>query len=226
MEPSQAARLLTLCASFDRRTIGEADARAWALALADVAYDDAREAVVRHYATKREWIMPADVRSGVKAIRAERLEHFAYDPDPDESPRQYLARRRRQLAEVASGEGEPSQAPALTGGPHPSVAAALAGAFRRVPRKDAPPQGDAPSPHEPGDLSVECPDCHAPIGRRCRASLRGREQPRAHRRRRMLARGEELPDREAEARDVERRRETYLRQLQRMIPPEPEGGAP
>ncbi|MFK0297225.1 hypothetical protein ACIQU6_43090, partial [Streptomyces sp. NPDC090442] len=46
MTPADAAELLSLCAAFDRRTIGEADAHAWARALHDVPLDeDTRTAV-------------------------------------------------------------------------------------------------------------------------------------------------------------------------------------
>jgi hypothetical protein len=81
--------LLTLLAAYDRRTIGEGDVNAWMLAAGDLPYDDARHAVARHYRQSREWLMPADVRHLVKAVRDERLAaaplpqpppHLADDP--------------------------------------------------------------------------------------------------------------------------------------------------
>lgn len=85
--------LLTIAAGFDRRNIGEADSVAWHLALADVAYPDAQAAVVAHYRESREFIMPADVWTRVKAVRRERLAREvapAPDADPD-SPARYRA---------------------------------------------------------------------------------------------------------------------------------------
>lgn len=85
MNASEAAILLGLAAAYDRRTVGEADARAWADALDDIALEDAQDAVKRHYRTSTEWIMPAHVRKGVAAIARERRAELAAvrDPIPD-----------------------------------------------------------------------------------------------------------------------------------------------
>ena len=72
MTPAEAARVLTTAAAFDRRTIGEFDALAWAQALADISPDDAAQAVVRHYGRTTDWLMPAHVRTGVVEIERER----------------------------------------------------------------------------------------------------------------------------------------------------------
>lgn len=72
MTPGDMARVLTKCAAFDQRTIGEADVMAWYDAVGQLDYDDAMTAVSRHYATSTDRIMPAHLRTEVLAIRNER----------------------------------------------------------------------------------------------------------------------------------------------------------
>jgi hypothetical protein len=73
MKPSEAAMLLTKIAFFDRRTVGEADARAWAEALDGIGLDDAMAVATQHFQTSSEWLMPIHIINRVKAIRTERL---------------------------------------------------------------------------------------------------------------------------------------------------------
>lgn len=73
MTRDEAVIVLATCASYDRRTVGEADVTAWHDALDDIDGKDARQAVKDWYRDKRDWIMPADVRAGVKRIRADRI---------------------------------------------------------------------------------------------------------------------------------------------------------
>ena len=80
MQPADAAILLAKCAAFDNRTVGRADAEAWAEALDDVRLPDALAAVTVWYRDNRERIMPADVRRLVaearhNARRALRMDH-------------------------------------------------------------------------------------------------------------------------------------------------------
>lgn len=72
MNLPETARLLTMIAAFNNRTIGEADVIAWQSVLPDVPLEDAEEAVRRHYAENTEWLMPAHVRRLVRDIRTER----------------------------------------------------------------------------------------------------------------------------------------------------------
>jgi len=193
--PADAAELLTLAAAFDRRTVGEADARAWAAALNAMPLDDdAREAVARHYADTDRWLTPAHVRQQRAKIRAERIERANVFDDgrPDETPAQFLARRRALTAAVADGRLEaqtasqavglaPSTAPrALTGGPAPEVAERLAALGRRIPaavaddlRQYRPVRAERESLAEhgqPDPLDVPCPydPCRAAAGEPCR----------------------------------------------------------
>lgn len=104
MNASEAALLLGMCASFDRRTVGEADSRAWALVLADVTLDDAQRAVAAHYGESREWIMPADVKRLVKAMRRDRLERNitgAPVPELTDDPVRYRAALAANIKSIA-----------------------------------------------------------------------------------------------------------------------------
>jgi hypothetical protein len=108
VEPSAAARILTLCAVYDRRTIGEADARAWGDVLGPVRFEDAAVAVRQHYAVSREWIMPSEVKEGVRHLRAERLARItdqvpAADPDDVAGYLHDLRQARHRVADGTVG---------------------------------------------------------------------------------------------------------------------------
>ncbi|MBP0456227.1 zinc finger domain-containing protein [Streptomyces montanisoli] len=193
MTPADAAELLTLAAAFDRRTVGEADARAWAAALHAVPLDDdARAAVARHYAETDRWLTPAHVVQQRAKVRRDRLDHanVLYDGHPDETGAESIAHRRRLLAAVADGRINPQTAtqavglapgtapPALTGGPAPEVAARLAAIGRRIPdaaadqlrahrpvraHREALADAQLPDP-----LDVPCTWCRAAPGQPCR----------------------------------------------------------
>lgn len=70
MNRSEAATLLAITASFDRRTVGDADVIAWAAALESFPFAEARDAVVEHFTNSTEWLMPAHVTAIVRARRA------------------------------------------------------------------------------------------------------------------------------------------------------------
>lgn len=72
MNPGEVARLLAACAMYDFRTVEKPDVAAWAHVIGDLDYDDAMEAVRRHYQAQTDRMMPAHVRQGVKTIREER----------------------------------------------------------------------------------------------------------------------------------------------------------
>lgn len=72
MMPSDAAKILSVAAVYDRRTISELDAKAWADALDDLDPRDCQEAVKRHYRNSTDWCMPAHVRSLVTVVRRDR----------------------------------------------------------------------------------------------------------------------------------------------------------
>ena len=84
MKPTEAAALLTIAASFDNRKPDADQAKAWAMALDGLGFEDCRDVVVEHYRKSREWLMPADVFAGVRRIRYERIERFGYITPPPE----------------------------------------------------------------------------------------------------------------------------------------------
>lgn len=108
MTPAEAALILTQAAAFDRRTISDLDAKAWAAALQDINYHDASQAVTQHYATTTDWLMPAHIRRLVKTITAKRLEHTELtipDADPDNPVAYAAALRAGRVREMQPGEG-------------------------------------------------------------------------------------------------------------------------
>lgn len=74
MTPADAARILAVAAAFDRRTVGETDAKVWADALGDLDPRDCVEAVRAHYRDSTAWCMPAHVRRLVEQHRRARAE--------------------------------------------------------------------------------------------------------------------------------------------------------
>lgn len=84
----------------------------WALILADIRYEDARQAVI-NLAGKTRFIDPADLIAEVKAIRRERLEHsdrILPDVGPDDVGA-WLAARREGVRALADGRVDPPKPP-------------------------------------------------------------------------------------------------------------------
>ena len=107
MRESEAAELLIKCAAFDQRTIGEADALAWAEVLDDLRLSDALAAVSAHYVASRDRITVFDVRAGVKGIRETRLAEASEPIPPHElvdDPDAYLEWMRYARARIADGD--------------------------------------------------------------------------------------------------------------------------
>lgn len=228
MTPAEASDLLARCTAFDNRKPSLIAAQGWASALEDVPLDDDTFAAVdRFYGTPpktpgdRLWIQPHDVRTHRKTIRAERLENFVYEPPSGDRDPYYLTRYRRQLDAIGSGQqAAPSNAPALEGGPHPSLAELLDGTFQYVPGEDA----AVAQVRRAGPLGVVCPKCQAVMGRPCRTPA-GKERP-AHPARSLASRGEAVEDPTTE-REVERRRAASRAHLAALPPdakPEPRDG--
>lgn len=114
METRDAAILLAKCAAYDSRTIGRADAEAWAEAMthAGVGTEQALAAVGAHYAEQRDRVMPADV---IRNVRATRRLRTAAAGQPDFPPSltfgQEQRYRRAWFALVGDG-AEPEAATA------------------------------------------------------------------------------------------------------------------
>lgn len=213
MTPDEAQQLLAACAAYDNRQPSQIAKRAWARALAKIPLDDdCFEAVARYYGTpakdgQRLWIQPADVIAHRRAVRAERLENFVYEPPPGLDDPDFIKRLRGQQYAVGSGTmPAPSQAPALTGGPAKQVAEYLKGIGREVPGEE---DEEVAAVRRPGPLGVECPKCSAPIGRPCRT-------PRGKERATHPARSGEMTAPEVEQAEIESRKAASAAVLRRL----------
>lgn len=67
MKPSEAAKLLATAAAWDRRTVGEVDAQAWAKSLDDLQLEECVTAIAAHFRAcpNQAYLMPAHVREHV-----------------------------------------------------------------------------------------------------------------------------------------------------------------
>ncbi|WP_052961592.1 MULTISPECIES: hypothetical protein [unclassified Leucobacter] len=72
MKKSEVAGLLAAASAYDHRRVAEAHVEAWHGLLADVAKDDAFEAMRRHFASSDRYLMPVHIIEGAAAIRQER----------------------------------------------------------------------------------------------------------------------------------------------------------
>ncbi|MGW6913744.1 zinc finger domain-containing protein [Kitasatospora sp. NPDC054939] len=170
MNRSETATLLALAAAFDRRTVGDADVRAWQTVLADIDYEQAQAAVTHHYANTRNWVMPADIREHVRRLRDQAaadlqgpgLAAEVPDADPDDVPA-YLDALRAQRNRAALGEP-------LRRRP---VAELISSVGRTIPAEHA-------AVRRPGPLGVECPRCQAPAGRPCHTTYQRRRMADVH----------------------------------------------
>jgi hypothetical protein len=190
VNPREAAELLGHCAAFDNRKPSQGAAVAWAAALHDVPFDnDAKAAVASYYTTPpqnsndRLWILPHHVRSLRSKIRSARLENFQYEPLPDESPAEFLARYKGQVQAIASGRvAAPSGRLALEGGPSREFVAELEArgwqGNRTVDGDDVEAEL-IDAVHRSGPLGIECPveACRAAIGRPCKGPGGSEKQP-------------------------------------------------
>lgn len=72
MDKSDVVLLLAFAGTYDYRKVGDADIEAWFLAVGDLDFQDAKQAIVAHYRNSAERMMPFHLRQGVKAIKDER----------------------------------------------------------------------------------------------------------------------------------------------------------
>jgi hypothetical protein len=189
MNPREAAELLGHCAAFDNRKPSQGAALAWAAALHDVPLDaDARAAVASYYTTAPKdpeaklWILPHHVRTLRSKIRSARLENFQYEPIADETPAEFLARYKGQVQAIASGRvPAPTGRLALEGGPSREFMAELEArgweGNRTVDDEETAEAELIDSVRRSGPLGVECPACHAAIGKPCKGSGGTAKQP-------------------------------------------------
>jgi hypothetical protein len=187
MNPREAAQLLGHCSAFDNRKPSQAAAMAWSAALHDVPLDDdARAAVAIYYSTPPKdpdgklWILPHHIRTLRTKIRSKRLENFQYEPIAGETVPEYLARLRGQTAAIASGRvAPPAGRLALEGGPSKEFVAELeARGWQGLKAVDGDEEAElVDMVRQSGPLGVECPACHAAIGRPCKTPGGTDKQP-------------------------------------------------
>ncbi|MFD4257758.1 hypothetical protein ACFWR9_09000 [Streptomyces sp. NPDC058534] len=234
MNEYEAAELLGHCAAFDNRKPSIAARVAWAAALHDVPLDqDARDAVAAYYTTAPKdpdtklWILPHHVRTLRTKIRNTRLENFQYEPVPDETTGQYLARLRGQVKAIASGRvATPTARPALEGGPTKQFMKELEACGwqgnRTIPDTDQPTTVLADTVRRAGPLGIVCPDCRAAIGFPCKTSFATRKHPlgrpllKPHSARVRTAAGEQLPSAAERAAQEDRVRQMSAAALARL----------
>lgn len=161
MTPADAAQLLTLAATFDKRKIGRAESVAWADALAGLAPADCAEAIRAHFRETDAYLMPIHVRRGVEAIRARRLE-VNYEDVPEleavaDDPVEYQRVLRAYRDRIANG-----WTPTTSPKPNVRIAAAVkelaertADQLPRIPRMSLGTHPSSLTP--PADLSPADP---------------------------------------------------------------------
>lgn len=82
MTPLETSQLLAAVATLDNRHFDNATVAAWARLLAEVDAQDASDAVVRHFQTSDDYLMPVHVLRGGQAIAAERAQAIAAETLP------------------------------------------------------------------------------------------------------------------------------------------------
>ena len=104
MNYTEMARLLAAISAMDTRRIDEATVATWPGVLGDLGFEDALEAMRRHFARSTDWLMPAHIREGARLLREFRKEqHEALAlPSRWESDPERDARVQRGLAQVAA----------------------------------------------------------------------------------------------------------------------------
>jgi hypothetical protein len=113
----ETARLLALCASYDRRKVGEADVLAWHRVLGDLPFADCEQAVIGHYTDSTDWIMPAHVRQRVETARRQRVFDAGIPAPPPElldDPAAYGAALRAAATAIADGQDPDAAMQAVT----------------------------------------------------------------------------------------------------------------
>jgi hypothetical protein len=90
------AKLFSVIAAFDRRTIGEADIMAWHAALNDLDFIECRDAVIAHFRISDEWLTPARIREQIRLAKVRRRPPTIAEQDELE------ARRIARIDAIAS----------------------------------------------------------------------------------------------------------------------------
>lgn len=120
MNPEQTGRLLAICAAFDRRTVGRADLLAWYRVLGDLDFAECEAAVIAHYTDRRDFVMPADIRTRVRQRRRETAERehsrVAIDPDAYRAHTDHLDAQFLQKLATRTGRTSAAAGRAISAG--------------------------------------------------------------------------------------------------------------
>lgn len=209
MNEYEAAELLGHCAAFDNRKPSIAARAGWAAALHDIPLDaDTKAAVAAYYTTAPKdpdaklWILPHHVRTLRSKIRSARLINFQYEPLPNETVGEFMARYRGQVQAIASGRRPaPTGRLALEGAPPKEFVRELQArgwqGNRTVPDSDeeAAAAELLDTVRRVGPLGIQCPTCKAALGHPCktpggtRKHVLGRPRPKPHSARLRAAQG-------------------------------------
>ena len=112
MTPTEAQVLLSMASAFDNRKPDADAARAWSAALDGLRFEDCRDALIEHYKTSTDYLMPVLIRTAVRRIRSKRIAEVGdLIPPPGLSEletRQWLRDARRRI-----GDGEEYTPPQL-----------------------------------------------------------------------------------------------------------------
>lgn len=106
--PATAAELLARASARDNREVTRAMAIAWSEDLDDVvSLADGSAAISAHYRRTRDWIMPADINTAVRAMRKERTDRISDLVPPGEladHPRAEAAWKREYTRAIGNGD--------------------------------------------------------------------------------------------------------------------------
>lgn len=95
--------LLTLAAKYDNRRFDDATVMAWQEVLADLPFDDCRTAVVSHFATSAEYLMPVHIVHGATEIDRGRRRRIRELHEAQERLALEAAPRTDRSKEIAAG---------------------------------------------------------------------------------------------------------------------------
>lgn len=115
MNLAETQTLLTLAKSIDNRDFDDATVIAWQQILADVDEPDATKAVLGHFASSRDYLMPVHVRDGAEQHRRNRIRTLREQREADERHALEAAPRTDRRTEIAAfirginGPGDPDK---------------------------------------------------------------------------------------------------------------------
>jgi hypothetical protein len=155
MNLSDTGRVLALASGYDNRKLDETVAVAWHAIIGDLDFTDCCHVVRDHYARSRDWLMPADIRDGVRRLRNDRL---ARTPDPvpaidPDRPREFIHAVRETRRAIADGQHPPPERLRLEGAR--GLPDGFVETFRDVREQHRPAQREAPAATEAERLAEQ-----------------------------------------------------------------------